>query len=459
MKHTTNKLLFRLPFRGWELLLLVITFSSCKKYLNEKPDKSLAVPSTIQDLQALLDYSNKINTAYPSFGEICADNYYVDSSVWQSLAYDQRLAYIWESDLFNANDANDWSSPYGAVYYSNLVLDEMNKENFTAGTPQQRNNIKGQALFFRSYAFYHLLQLFAKQYSVDSSAHDWGIALRVTSDFNVRSTRATLKESYEKVINDTKEAARLLDTLSLYKTRPCKVAAWALLAKTYFSMMDYPAALLYADSALLLQPALLDYKTLNAAAARPVPLFNAEVIFHSVCNNTNLLNVLAKVDTNLYRSYHQQDLRRTVFFSTAADGTRAFKGSYDGSARLFNGLATDELYLIRAESYARAGNITAAMNDLNTLMSKRWSGAFTPFTASDASQALQIILTERRKELIFRCIRWGDLKRLNKEPLFVTTVKRKLGTKEYYLYPNDLRYQLPLPVAVIQQTGMPQNPR
>jgi starch-binding outer membrane protein, SusD/RagB family len=442
------------------LLLLALAITSCKKYLDKKPDKSLTVPSSVQDLQSLLDYSNKLNTGSTSYGEISADNYYVpDSATWQSLAYDQRIGYIWESDLFNTGESNDWSSSYTIVYYSNVVLDELNKESFTAGTQQQRDNIKGQALFFRACSFYNLLPLFAKPYSLDSSSHDWGIALRLTSDFNIPSKRATVKQSFEQLISDAKQAAALLDTTSLVKTRPCKTAAYALLARTYLYMSEYASALLYADSALALQPALLDYKTLNASAARPIPVFNAEVIFHSTYGTTNLLNVYAKVDTNLYRSYQQPDLRRTVFFSTAPDGTRAFKGSYDGSARLFNGLATDELYLIRAECYARAGNTAEAMNNLNTLMSKRWSGAFTPFMASDPNQALQLILAERRKELLFRNIRWSDLKRLNKEPQFEVTIKRKIGTKEYFLAPNDLRYQLPLPVAVIQQTGMPQNPR
>jgi len=440
-------------------LLLILSLISCKKYLDKKPDKTLTVPSSIQDLQSLLDYSNKLNSGYTSFGEISADNYYVDSATWQSLAYDQRVAYKWENDLFNTSESNDWSSPYATVYLCNLVLDELNKGSFSAGTTQQRNSIKGQALFFRSYAFYSLLQLFAKSYSTDSAEHDLGIALRLTSDFNTPSTRATLKQSYDQVINDTKLSAALLDTIPLYKTRPSKIAAYALLARCYLSMSDYSSALAYADSALGLQPTLLDYKTLNASAARPIPLFNAETIFHSVSNATNLLNVYAKVDTTLYRSFQQQDLRRTVFFNIATDGTIAFKGSYDGSARLFNGLATDELYLIRAECYARLGNTSAAMNQLNTMMSKRWSGTFTPFNANSADDALRMILTERRKELVFRFTRWTDLKRLNKDPRFAITLKRKIGGNQYLLPPNDLRYQLPLPVAVIQQTGMPQNPR
>jgi hypothetical protein len=124
-------------------------------------------------------------------------------------------------------------------------------------------------------------------------------------------------------------------------------------------------------------------------------------------------------------------------------------------------LATDEIYLIRGECYARAGNKDAALTDLNTLMIKRWknNGTWVPFTATDANDALGKILTERRKELCFRGTRWSDLRRSNKEAQFAITLTRVVNLQTYTLPPNDQRYVLPLPPDVIRLTGMPQNPR
>jgi len=57
-----------------------------------------------------------------------------------------------------------------------------------------------------------------------------------------------------------------------------------------------------------------------------------------------------------------------------------------------------------------------AMFELNALLSKRWTtGTFTNLEATDPAQALNIILLERRKELLFRGLRWIDIKRFNKE--------------------------------------------
>jgi hypothetical protein len=100
------------------------------------------------------------------------------------------------------------------------------------------------------------------------------------------------------------------------------------------------------------------------------------------------------------------------------------------------------------------------MNDLNQLLRARWlKGTFVSFTAVNPSDALSQILKERRKELIFRGLRWSDLKRLNKESPFVTTLSRSLNGQTYTLPPNSNLYVFPIPPAEIQLSGIQQNPR
>jgi len=438
------------------LLIAIAAFNSCKKYLDEKPDKSLVVPSTLKDLQAMLDNNSILNINYSYAAEIGSDDYYLPTADWQARTPSERNAHIWSPESFNDNSST-WSSPYTVVYNSNVVLSELLKIEPSVDE-QSHNNIKGQALFFRSFAFYNLLQVFAKPYSPDSAHLQWGIALRLDPDFNKPTTRATVKESYDQLIADTKIAIPLLSNQQLYRTRPSKIAAYALLARTYLAMRDYDNAFKYADSSLQLNNSLLDYNSLNAAATNPIPVFNTECIFHSVYTVTNTINILSKVDSVLYRSYSSNDLRKIVFFKTNTDNTYTFKGSYDGTVRFFGGLAVDEMYLIRAECFARAGNTSSALNDLNALLIKRWkAGTFIPYTAIGAVDALTKILLERRKELLMRGIRWSDLRRLNKEPLFAKTLTRFLENQEYPLYPTSPRYVYPIPVQIIQMTGIPQN--
>ena len=123
----------------------------------------------------------------------------------------------------------------------------------------------------------------------------------------------------------------------------------------------------------------------------------------------------------------------------------------------------DEIYLIRAEALARLGNRDEALNDLNTLLRTRYkkinnTSTFIDKTAPDAVAALVIILTERRKQLLYRGLRWADLKRLNLEPSFAVTLVRIINNTRYELQPNSNRYQLQIDAEAIRLSSMQQNP-
>jgi hypothetical protein len=160
----------------------------------------------------------------------------------------------------------------------------------------------------------------------------------------------------------------------------------------------------------------------------------------------------------LFAQYDNNDLRRSLFFKNGGPGNVTFIGSYDGSRAPFGGIATDEIYLIATECYARMNNINNAMATLNSLLTKRWvSGTFVPLSASDQDSALKLILTERRKELVYRNLRWGDLKRLNAEGKYKQTLTREILGQTYTLGPGDRRYEFQLPAKVVQLSGMQQN--
>ena len=137
-----------------------------------------------------------------------------------------------------------------------------------------------------------------------------------------------------------------------------------------------------------------------------------------------------------------------------------FKNSYTGDYRLFSGLATDELLLIKAECLARDNQPEQALLVLNNLLETRWkAGKYIPYVESDPQKVLGIILLERRKELVFRAQRWSDLRRLNKEPDQAVTLSRTVDNNTYTLPPNDVRYTFLIPQAEIQLSGIEQNPR
>lgn len=446
-----------------QILLLAVTaflLNGCQKYLEAKPNQSLAVPSSVQDVQALLDAYFKVNNNDPSASEASCDNYYLTDADWSSLPEPDRRLYTWEKDYVFANYPNDWSKVYNTVFITNVVLDNMDKIDKNTGNAADWNNAKGSALLLRSKAFFQAAIIWCGPYTAATAATTFGIPLRTTEDFNKASVRSTLKETYDEIIRGLKEAATLLPITPIHVMRPSKPAAYALLARAYMAMGMYDSCRVYADACLQLRNTLLDYNNLNTTAAYPISQFNKEVIMESMIPVPRILSITrAKIDSVLYASYVSNDLRKIAFFKNNNNGAYGFKGSYEGGGNLFSGIAVDEVYLMRAEAYARAGNIDDAMKDLNTLLRARWkTGTFTPFTAASASEALQLILTERRKELLMRGLRWMDVKRLNAEGANIT-ITRVLNGQSYLLPPNDLRYAIALPEDVIVLSGINQNPR
>lgn len=436
---------------------------SCKKYLDEKQDQKLVIPRTFQDLQSLLDNWFVINRNYPEAGELSSDDYFFTYSDWSSRREYIRRTYTWEKDnLFEVGNNNGWAVCYNNIYTANTVLFYIDKIKGSISDDGERNNTKGSAYFLRGTCFAQIAWIWSLAYDEASATTDLGIPLRSDPNFNTLSTRSDLKETYNRIIEDLKEAANLLPDNPIHVIRPSKSAAWGWLARTYLSMRNYDSALSYCSKYLNRHPGLIDFNSLDPSSNSPIASFNKEVIYQSLLS-TPVSAARVRVDSFLYESYDTNDLRKTIFFRPNGDGTFRFKGSYDGSSdagNWFNGIASDEIYLIRAECYARAGNMDAALADLNTLMVKRWknNGTWAPFMANTPSEALTIILKERRKELLLRGLRWIDIKRLNKEGAIIK-LQRNLNAQLYTLEANDPKYALPIPDDVISITGMIQNPR
>lgn len=440
-----------------------MALSACSEFMDVKPDKSLSVPETLEDFALLLDDPIRMNMRFASSGEVGSDNVLVLPAVWNGLTSPTaRALYVWGDDLFNEHQDNDWSFQYIRVFSSNVALDGLDNYDVSDEREQEQwNQIRGSALFFRSISFYSLLTHFAKPFDPATAGQDPGIALRLSSDMNLPSQRASVQESYERVINDLREAAELLPERVEYLTCPSRYAAWALLARVYLSMELYSEAEACAIQAMEGSATLLDYNELDLSQPRPIPNFNEETLFWATLNRPqSFTSANARIDTALYATYDEIDLRKAAFGELVNDGYHRFSGSYDGQDNYFCGLALDELVLIRAECSVRAGRIEEALTWMDELLQKRYkTGSYQRSEVSSLDAVLDLVLLERRKELLFRSLRWEDLRRLNRDLARRTTIRRVLDGEEYTLEPGSNRYVWPLPEIVVQSSEMPQNER
>ncbi|RQO67594.1 RagB/SusD family nutrient uptake outer membrane protein [Pedobacter sp. KBW06] len=439
---------------------LVFGSAGCQKFLDAKPEKTLTIPSTLADFQALLD-NYPIFAPDPHEGEHSDDDHYLNNDDWESLYSDyERKIYTWEKEYQFDSEANSWSNTYRTIYFCNTVLEGLQKINRNPKNSAEWDHLKGQALYYRGKRLLQASFIWTPAYDKGTANSDLGLPLRFSADFNIKSKRASVEETYLQLLNDLKSSIQLLPINPVSKVRPSKPACYALLSRAYLSMRDYVNAGLYADSCLQLNHELIDYNDLDGTEINPLKRFNTEVIAENEIGEGQALNFTrGRVSPDLYNMYDQDDLRKEMLFSNNPDGTHGFRARLVGTTGLFGGTATNEVYLNRAESYARAGKTTLALNDLNKLLLKRWrKNKFNPISGLDAKEVLDLILKERRKELLFRGIRWVDLKRLNKEGRNIV-LTRNLNNKIYRLEPNDLRYTLLIPQDVITRSGMQQNPR
>ncbi|RQO75639.1 hypothetical protein DBR43_09895 [Pedobacter sp. KBW06] len=444
--------------------IMLLSLVSCKKYLAGVAQKDWVVPSEIGDFQKMLD--NPRLGIFRRLSDYSSDDIIFSPSVFSGLEPTYKALYIWSPSIFDRVGL-DWNLAYQNVFYANNVLEGIANIKATSENLSERNYLLGQALFIRANNFYNLQETFGQVYHSENASTKLGIPLKLSSSFNGKYVRATVEETYDQIIGDLSKALVLLpEKIDLtHRFRPSKVAVFALLSRIYLTIGNYEKAEECASEGLKLYNEILDYNTLTLSLgdSNPFKFPVNEVFYFSLDGSGNpVQDSDLGVDPDLYNTYEETDLRKKFFFKVNKLGDPYFFGNYSGLiARNFNGFATDELMLIQSECLARTGQLQRAMSVLNHLLVKRFkAGTFVPRTSEHKDQALLMILSERRKELVLRGgIRWTDLRRLNKGPLTQKTLKRILGDNVYELKPNDPKYVFPIPKEEIELSGIVQNPR
>lgn len=420
----------------------------------------LAVPETVADNQALLDTYGFINFDFASSGDTSSDDYFLNDEDYDAMQSDQdRRLYTWQPDYVAkpATEGNDWQNCYRTIYICNTVLFNLADKKLTGS---EADNVKGQALAFRAAIYLDAAQIWCLAYDAATADQDLGLPLRIDPDTNIPSVRSTLRETYNQILTDLHTAIQLLPDQQIAASRPSKVTALGFLARTYLYMGDYENSLKYGLEALSINKQLMNYNTLDVNASYPIANLNIEVLLPTSIAYSPFLSVnTAKIPAEIYNLYEENDLRKAIFFKINSNGEFLFRGNYGGSSTRKNCIAIDEIYLTVSESYAQLNNPARATFWLNALLETRWkTGTYVPLDIKDNAGLLLKIQEERRKELLFRGLRWADIKRYNKAGAQIS-LTRTVNGKIYNLPPNDLRFAIAIPEDIIGMTGMPQNPR
>jgi hypothetical protein len=446
------------------MVLYLAVCMGCEEFLDERPRKNLVVPQSIADLQGLLDNSQtgSMNTS-PGMWLIGSDDVWTDDLGYASYnTVAERNAYLWKEEVFDTPLSGDWTNPYRQVFASNVVLFE--SEKIVPSTAEERSrldNVIGSANFYRAKAFFDLLQVFAPPYEPGGNNTTDGIILRLSPEIDQVLPRSSVGVCYAQVLEDLDLAIEKLPNLPQVFSRPSKASAWAMKARVFLSMEDYAAAENAAMQSLAIKDDLLDLNQIQEGLPFPISQLNIEVLFHSQMINYNFTtNARTFIDSTLIKSYGEHDLRKQVYFLERGPMNYTFRGHFTGSVNAFSGLTVGEVMLTAAEAKVRNGKVADGMGLLNQFLISRYEeGTFEPYSINDPAEALETVLLERRKELVFRGLRWTDLRRLNRDSRFAKTLVREIAGETFQLPPGSNRYVYPIPQEELDYSGVSQNDR
>ncbi|ERJ58811.1 RagB/SusD family nutrient uptake outer membrane protein [Sphingobacterium paucimobilis] len=439
------------------IIALLFCLSSCdSSFLEVKPSMEIDLLTDYDDLENLLENGFVFGKTGNLKLAACDDYYIVSRKDYDAMpSMTEKNVYVWNERPF-AGEPNqaDWNGQYKAVFYANAVLDRL-AEIDDSGNGKRRDFIRGTALFYRAYAYADMVTAFCPVFDPTDEDVGSGLPLRRSADIDKMEGRSSVHQTYSFIITDLLEAVDLLDGKPFPLNNPNRAsqeAAFALLARLYLAMGDYPNATLYADHCLQKYDKLIDYNSICLSCATPFEKDLSEVIYFSnhYTNNAFLTSIneilFLAVDTLLLEKYSPHDLRFPIMYMKNRVGNYNKKRGYIlGGGYDFSGLATDEIYLIRAEGYARTGQHDLAIADINTLLKNRFeTGRYTDIQNIPDDQLLELILDERRKSLAWRGLRWSDLKRLNKEGWNINLYRDLDGTM-FHLPPNSSFYVFPIP--------------
>ncbi|GAB3891833.1 RagB/SusD family nutrient uptake outer membrane protein [Spirosoma agri] len=436
-------------------LLLLLTVSSCAKFLDVKPLESISDAVTITDQNSALTalrgvYSalasgDYYGTSFQSIGYLSGDNVQWTGSQSQVQEFINHKV-----NADNSTIASVWIAIYRTINRANNVLAKVPTVTDPALTTDLKNQYLGEAYFIRALAYFDLARTFGGVPLITSPT--------VKPTDNVGVKRSSQAETYAQALRDLETAESLLPATT-DRYRATRKTVWALKARYYLYQNEWAKAEEQATK--------LISETTNYQLLKPFSAFfasdargTAESVFELFYNGTTEVNNHRnqwQAQTNGgTRQWAPNDALVTLLTTPATGGTRSTLIAKDNQNRWYGNLyyrnpASDpsyiiriaELYLIRAEARAQQDKLSGSLADLNAVRDR--AGLATT-TAATKDAALLAIENERRVEFALEPHRWFDLVRTDraKDVLNVTDSKR---------------YLLPIPVQqLLSDPTLEQNP-
>jgi hypothetical protein len=359
-----------------------------------------------------------------------------------------------------------WAEVYEAVNMANRII------NATYEPPDavrvEFDQLIGEAHAARALAYFDLVRMFGQHYTFTADASHPGVPIVLESDPTLRPARNTVAEVYEQIVSDFTVA---MDRMTMARGGPfmfTREAAQALLSRVYLYMEDHGSVIAMANAvigsgkySLVEGQAYIDQFATGGSSEAIFELQSTDTDNRGSDSLGGMYRASGYGDflpaKDLLDRIDPADIRWQMFVEDPNlvgmyASHRVNKWPTRTSADNVPVIRLSEVYLNRAEAYARSGNDAAAQADLDRIRQRGLATA-PPVTATGQA-LLDEILLERRIELGYEGHRIFDITRHRLD------VVRNDCTGEvcFYPYPGPFVI-LPIPMAELDANpNIQQNP-
>jgi hypothetical protein len=479
-----------------------VLFTGCEEdfletYPTDQVSSGTAVSTTGNAMSALNGIHRALYVRYGSQGrggagfwnmamDELGDDHVFNRATWTT-------QYRW---LLNASPTDSYNTANWAMFYqwianANVLINGIDDAE---GTQDERDIIKGQALLYRAYCHFQLVQAWADRYEPGGNNSQLGVPIKVDNSTDPIA-RSTVEEVYAQINADIDAAIPLLEGYSrVNKSHLNAAVGKGLKARVALVQAKWDVAAQFAAQARQGYP-LMDQAT-YAQGFSISSESNGEFMWasHIYPDQTNYFGNLGayisrnysstsirtnprSISSKLYDMISDTDVRKTLWdptgqhlnlpagYDLVSNATRypytnqKFLAVSTGDSRMdVPMMRAAEMYLIEAEALARSNQDGLAAQALYNLVSTR-DDNYTLSTKT-GPDLIEEIMVQRRIELWGEGPRFLDLKRL-RLPLDRTganhTVSITNGVMEVPV--TDNRWTWPIPQAEMDSNPlMVQNP-
>jgi len=449
------------------LFFMVILNTSCKKYLDLKPTGKI----TIEKADEFYQLVSLPNRAYPinNFQYLSDDQYMKESDVVGRPVNMNIINFLFDEKT-NRPQLLTSSSLYNQSYvYINRWNIIISLVDDSEGDQAVKTLAKAEAKVNRAFDHFLLVNTYAKHYDAATANTDGGICIMDKYDLEAKPAKSSVAEVYAFIEKDLDEAIPFLQDKPANPYHPSLAYAYALKAKVHLFKKEFAKAAAAAKQSLAINNKIYDlvaYSKLTGTRPNITVDLNPEVLNLVYMTGYNELNFGYNfvISPELRTLFGTTDARFNLFFDTTnaswidvAAGSAWWTPKYNTFFYPTVGMKTTEVILMLAECEARAGNREEAVRLLNEIRVKKVLTGATLAVPATVKETMNLVIAERRRELLFGFNRFWDLRRLNTEPDYAKTIVRvfplvnkTVPQETYTLKPNSFLYIIPFAQDVLK---------